>query len=126
MLEEGKNILKYSPGNKSLKVPFIIYSDLETKRKAKNKPSGYSLSLNCLFDETKNRLKFCWRKDCVKKICNDLKELATEIINYKEKEMISLKDKEINSNQGGLFRGLFWGGGGGEITPPPPPLSKTC
>ena len=30
MLEEGKNILKYSPGNKSLKVPFIIYSDLET------------------------------------------------------------------------------------------------
>ena len=29
MPEEGKNILKYSPGDKSLKAPFIIYADLE-------------------------------------------------------------------------------------------------
>ena len=29
MPEKGKNILKYSPGDKSLKVPFIIYADLE-------------------------------------------------------------------------------------------------
>ena len=29
MPEEGKNILKYSSGVKSLKVPFIIYVDLE-------------------------------------------------------------------------------------------------
>ena len=28
MPEEGKNILKCSPGDKSLKVPFIIYADL--------------------------------------------------------------------------------------------------
>ena len=27
--EEGENILKYSPGDKSLKVPFIIYADSE-------------------------------------------------------------------------------------------------
>ena len=27
--EEGKNILKYSTGDKSLKAPFIIYADLE-------------------------------------------------------------------------------------------------
>ena len=25
---EGKNILKYSPGDKSLKAPIIIYADL--------------------------------------------------------------------------------------------------
>ena len=72
MLEEGENILKYSPGDKSLKAPFIIYADLEcllkkeqscqnnpensyTQRKAKHKPSGYSLSLICSFDETKNK-----------------------------------------------------------------------
>ena len=71
MPEEGKNILKYSPGDKSLKAPFIIYVDLEcllkkekfcqnnpensyTQRKAKHKPSGYSLSLICSFNETKN------------------------------------------------------------------------
>ena len=29
MREEGENILKYSPGDKSLKAPFIIYADLE-------------------------------------------------------------------------------------------------
>ena len=57
MPKEGEKILKYSPGDKSLKVPFIIYADLEcllkqkqasqnnsencyTQRKAKHKPSG--------------------------------------------------------------------------------------
>ena len=110
---EGENILKYSPGDKSLKPPFIIYADLEclikkeefcqnnpensyAQRKSKHKHSGYSLSLICSFDETKNRHKFYRRKDCIKRFCNDLKEIATEIINYKEKEMTLLKDKEIN------------------------------
>ena len=65
------------------------------QRKAKHKTSGYSLSLNCSFDETKNRRKFYRRKDCIKRFCNDLKELVAEIISYKENEMISLQDKEI-------------------------------
>ena len=112
MLEKGKNILKYSPGDKSLKALFIIYVDLEgllkkeqlsqnnaensyTEKKAKHKPSGYSLSLIWLFEETKNRSKFYRRKDCIEKFCN-LKELTTEIINYEEKEMTKLTDKEIN------------------------------
>ena len=30
MSEECKNILKHSPGDKSLKVPFITYADLES------------------------------------------------------------------------------------------------
>ena len=83
MLEDGKNILEYRSGDKSLKVPCIIYADLEcllkkeqprqnnlensyTQRKAKHKPSGYSLSLNCSFDK-KKRQKFYRRKDCIKK-----------------------------------------------------------
>ena len=57
MPEESKNILKYHHGYKSLRVPFIIYADLECllkkqqsyqnnpgnsyiQRKAKHKPSG--------------------------------------------------------------------------------------
>ena len=105
MPEEGKNILKYSPGDKSLKAPFIIYADLEcllkkeqscqnspknsyTQRRAKHKPSGYSLSLICSFDETKNRHKFYRRKDCIETFCRDLKELATEIINCKKKKKL--------------------------------------
>ena len=111
MLEEGENIFKYSPGDKSLKAPFIIYADLEcllkkeqprqniaensyTEKKAKHKPSGYSLSLVCSFDETKNRRKFYRRRDYIEKLCNDLRELVTEIINYKEKETASLEDEE--------------------------------
>ena len=95
-----------------LKVPFIIYADLEsllkkepscqnnpknsyTQRKAKHKPSGYSLSLICSFDETKNRRKFYRRKDCIENFCIDLKELATEIINYKEEEMTTLTSDEV-------------------------------
>ena len=91
---------------------FLIYADLEclltkepsrqnnlensyTQRKAKLKPPGYSLSLICSFDETKDRRKFYRRKDCIKNFCKDLKELATEIISYKEKEMIPLGDQEI-------------------------------
>ena len=35
MREEGENILKYSPGDKSLKAPFIIYADLECLLKGK-------------------------------------------------------------------------------------------
>ena len=45
------------------------------------------MSLICSFDETKNRHKFYSRKDCIKRFCNDLKELATEIINYEEKKL---------------------------------------
>ena len=72
MPNEGVNILKYSPGDKLLKAPFIIYADLEcllkkeqscqnnpknsyTERKAKHKPSGYSLSLNCSFDKKRDK-----------------------------------------------------------------------
>ena len=112
MPEQGKNILKYSPRDKSLKAPFIIYADLECllkkkkprqnnienpykQRKANHKPSGYSLSLICSVDETKNRHSFYIGRDCIKRFCNDLKELAAEIINYKEDEMAPLKDKEI-------------------------------
>ena len=112
MLEEVKNILKYRHGDKSLKGLLIIYAGLEcmrikkqprqnntknsyTERKAWHKPSAYSLSLICSFDETKNRRKLYGRKDCIKKFGNDLKELVTEKINHEEKKMAPLKDKEI-------------------------------
>ena len=75
MPKEDEKILKYNHGEKSLRTPFIIYADLEctlkkeesrqnnpensyTKREAKHKPSGYSWSLICSFDATKNRYHF--------------------------------------------------------------------
>ena len=75
MPDEDNNILKYVPGRKSLKVPFIIYADLEcllqkintcsnnpeksyTEKKAVHKPSEYSLVTCCSFDKSNNEQKY--------------------------------------------------------------------
>ena len=57
-------------------------------------PCGYALSLVSSFDKTKNKHNFYRGRDCIKRFCSDLKELRTKIVNYEEKEMIPLTDKE--------------------------------
>ena len=47
----------------------------------------------------KNRRYFYRGQDCIENFCKDLKELGTEIINFKEKEMIPLTNKEIKSSE---------------------------
>ena len=64
------------------------------RKKAKHEPSGDSLSLICSFNSEENRHKFYRRRDSIEKFCKNLKELRTKIINYEEKEMISLKDEK--------------------------------
>ena len=71
MPNELEKILKYNPGEKSLKVLFVIYADLEcflkkidscqndskkssTEKKAEHMPSGYSCITCCSFNESKN------------------------------------------------------------------------
>ena len=73
MPNEDINIIKYNQGEKSIKLPFIIYADLEcllekmstcynnpeessTTKINKHTPSGYSLFTHCSFDKTKNKL----------------------------------------------------------------------
>ena len=118
MPKENNKILKYNPGEKSLKVPFIIYADLEcilrkmsacqvnptksyTEKKAEHEPSGYSLVTYCSFDKSKNEIKYYRGEDCMKMFCKDLKDQAMKIINYEKKEMIPLTDeeKETHENQ---------------------------
>ena len=78
MPKEYNEILKYNHGEKLLKVPFIIYADLEslsekssTEKKAEHIPSGYSLFTSCSFDPTKNKHD-CYRgKDYRAKFCKD-------------------------------------------------------
>ena len=45
----------------------------------------------------KQALFLLGKEDCIDKFCKDLKEHGTEIINFEEKEMISLTNKEIKS-----------------------------
>ena len=99
---------------KSLKALFITIADLEcllkktqycqnnpknsyTEKKGKHKPSGYAWCSICSFNDTKNKRYFYRGKDCIEKFCKDLKELGTEMINFKKKEMIPLTNKEIKS-----------------------------
>ena len=68
MPKEYKKILKYNPGEKSLKVPFMIYADSECllekinscqndlensyiEKKAERTPSGYSWITCCSFNK---------------------------------------------------------------------------
>ena len=112
MPEKDNKILKQNYGEKSMKVPFIIYADLEpllekmstrhnnsekssTTKINKHTPSGYSLFtmnyLHCSFDTIKDKLDYYRGKNCMKNFCLDLREHATKIINYEKKEMILLK-----------------------------------
>ena len=111
MPTKDNNIIKYNQGEKSIKLPFIVYVDLEcllqkmstsqnnlkessTTEINKHTPSDYSLFTHCSFDKTKNKLDYYRGKDCMKKFCKDLRTHATKIINYEKKKMISLTTKE--------------------------------
>ena len=111
MPNEDNKIIKYNQGEKSIKLPFIIYADLEcllekistchnnpeepsTTEINKHTSSGYSLFIHCSFDKTKNKLDYYRGDDCMKKFCKDLREHATKIINYEKKKMIPLTKKE--------------------------------
>ena len=85
-----------------MKVPFIIYDDLEsllekintchnnpkkssTAKINKHTPFGYSLFTHCSFDATKNKLDYDRGKDCMKGFCKDLRKRAAKIIDYEKK-----------------------------------------
>ena len=83
MPTKDSNIIKYNHGEKSMKLPFVIYADLEyllekistcennsnessTTKINKHTPSGYSIFTSCSFDESKNKLNYYRGKDFVK------------------------------------------------------------
>ena len=85
-----------------MKVPFIIYDDLEsafekmntchnnpeklsTAKINKHTASGCSLFTYCSFHTTKNKLDYYRGKNCMNNFCPNLKEHAKKIINYEKK-----------------------------------------
>ena len=116
MAAKDNIIIKYNHGEKSMKLPFIIYADLErllekmstcinnpnesfTTKINKHTSSGYSIFTSCSFDELRNKLNYYRGKDCMKKFFKDIKEHATRIINYEKKKIIALtKEEKINYN----------------------------
>ena len=91
----AKKTLKYNPGEKSLKTPYAVYTDLEcilkkvqssqnnlektyTEKKAIHEPSGWSMSIICSFDKKENKFNYCRRKDCIEKLCKKIKEMQVK------------------------------------------------
>ena len=111
MPTKDNNTIKYNHGEKSIKLPFVVYANLEcllekmstcynnpeessTTKINKHKPSGYSIFTHSSFDKSKNKLNYYRGEDCMKKFCKDLREHATIIINHEKKDMIPLTKKE--------------------------------
>ena len=111
MPTKNNNIIKYNNGEKSTKLQFVIYADLEcllekmstcinnpnessTTKINKHTPSGYSIFTHCSFDKSKNKLNYYRGKDCMKKFSKDLREHVSKIINYEKKKMIPLTTEE--------------------------------
>ena len=109
MPTKNNNIIKYNHGEKPMKLPFVIYADLEcllekmstcinnpnessTTKINKHTPSGYSIFTHCSFDKSKNKLNYYRGKD--------LREHASKIIDYENKKMIPLTtEKKIYHNK---------------------------
>ena len=101
MPTKDNNTIKYNQGEKSIKLTFVVYADLEcllekmstcynnpeksTTKINKHKPLVYSIFTHCSFDKSKNKLNYYRGEDCMKKFCKDLREHATKIINYEKK-----------------------------------------
>ena len=101
MLEWVNKTIKYNPGEKSLKKPFVIYFHLEcllkklqssqnnpkksyTEKKARDEPSGWAMFTRCSFDKKENKLNYYKGKYCIEELCKKFKESAMEIINHEK------------------------------------------
>ena len=102
MPNKDNNKIKYNQGGKSIKLPFIIYADLEcllekidtcynnleessTTKINHHTPSGYSIFTHCSFDKSKNKSHYYRGEDCMKRFCKDLKEHAKKKLIVKRK-----------------------------------------
>ena len=110
MPTKDNNVIKYNHGEKSIKLPFVVYADLEcllekmntcynnpeessTTKINKHTPSGYSIFTHCSFDKSKRKLKYYRGEDCMTEFCKDLRENATKIINYEKKRYDTINKK---------------------------------
>ena len=107
----NNNIIKYTHGENSIKLTFVIYADLKcllekmstcinnpnessTTKINKHTPSGYSVLTHCSFDKSKNKFNYYRGKDCMKRFSKDLREHTSKIIDYEKKKMIPLTTEE--------------------------------
>ena len=114
---EKDNILQFNQLMKSNKMPYIIYSDIEslikiridgcvnnpentsTTKIRKHIPRGYSMSTIWAFDNIENTHTLYHGEDCMKRFCTSLREHAKNIIDFEKKKMLTLTKEEQKSHQ---------------------------
>ena len=94
--------LKYQPGVKSMKTPYILVADIvsllrkmdtcandtsksSTEKQNEHKMCGYSLFTDCSLDKKNNKLDYYGGKDSLKRFCQDLKKQARSVIDFEKK-----------------------------------------
>ena len=88
MPTKDNNTIKYNHGEKSIKLPFVVYADLKcllkkmstccnnpeessTTKINKHTPFGYSILTHCSFDKSKSKLNYYRGEECMTKFCKD-------------------------------------------------------
>ena len=104
------NIIKCNHGEKSIKMPFTIYADLEcllekidtcendpnksyTTKINKHIPSGYSIFTHCSFDESKNKLNYYRGDDCMENFLQRFKRTLYKNNKLRKKEKYSINNR---------------------------------
>ena len=106
--KEGKNVIRYKPGSRSLKINSVIYADFEcilmpysgcdkenvtTKKLDKHVPCGYSI--NVVSNHNKETKQTVYRGEgAVSTFCKELREIAQGILNTETKSMQPLPKEE--------------------------------
>ena len=116
MLSEKDKIPEFNLYMKSDKMPYIVYTDIEslikkldrcannpenslTTKIGENIPCGYSMSTIWAFDHIENKHILYREKDCMKKFFESLREHAKNIIDFEKNIMFPLTKEELNLNQ---------------------------
>ena len=98
---EDTKIVEFNQYQKSDKVPFVIFANLEcliekiknnsenssTTKVGQHIRSGFPMSTISSFKDIENKHDVYRGKDCMKKFCEYLREHALKIINFKVKKM---------------------------------------
>ena len=116
MPAEKNKILKFNQYMKSDKMSYIIYADLEPLIKkidgcennpentsatkvVEHIPCGFSMSTIWGFYHIESKYTLYRGKDCMKMLCNSLKEHANNISSCEKKKMLPLTKKELTSHE---------------------------
>ena len=119
---EDDKTLEFNQQQKSDKVPFIIFADLEsiiekidgcknnhknlsTTKVSSHIPSGFSIFLISSFKSIENKRDLYRGKDCMKKFWESLREHTMKIINFKNKKMklLTKEQRESYENEKNLL-----------------------